>query len=261
MVNGVWYRLHGASLPPVTEALMVGEVARRAALAHFGALGGSSSPVLAGHHGSGKARWQHQHAFYLPQDRDGDGLVDHLLIYAIAGFGPTELAALMRLERLYGGSVDLRAEVLLAWDDRVPGGAGAAAGLAATWESATALILPRHPKRRRDGTPKLTPRGEQLDGPEDQLRREIALRREAGVQGLPDPVAVSRLERLALPTGRGEIRWQDFLWRRPGGGSASGLAFGLRVTFPYPVPGPLAFGYGCHFGLGQFRPASGGSEA
>src|SRR5690606_12463218 len=102
------------------EVLMVGEVARRAELEQFGALGGDSSPVLAGHLGDGKALWQHQHAFYLPEDRDGDGRVDHLLIYAPAGFNPTELAALMRVERLYGGPLDLRAEVLLAWDDRMP---------------------------------------------------------------------------------------------------------------------------------------------
>lgn len=254
MINGVWYRLHGATLPPVTETMLVGEVARRAALAQFGALGGDSSPVLAGHLGDGKALWQHQHAFYLPEDRDGDGRVDHLLIYAPAGFNPTELAALMRVERLYGGPLDLRAEVLLAWDDRVPGSADLAAGEADTWESATALILPRHPKRFRTGRPKLTPLGEQVDGPEDQLRREIALRREAGVQVLPDPAAIGRVERLPVPARGSEIAWTDFLWRKPGGGAASGLAFGLRITFPHPVRGPLAFGYGCHFGLGQFRP-------
>lgn len=254
MVNGVWYQLYGAPLPPVTEVLMVGEVARRAVLAHFGAMGGDSSPVLAGHQGGDKVCWQHRHAFYLPEDRDGDGRLDHLFIYAAAGFDPKELAALMCLERLYGGPLDLRVKVLMAWSDSVPECSDVAVGFAHTWESATAFILPRHPKRSRTGRPKLTPAGEQVDGPEDQLRREIKLRREAGVQALPDPVAIYRLDRLPVSACGAAVAWRDFLWRRPGGGPTSGLAFGLRITFPYPVRGPLAFGYGCHFGLGQFRP-------
>jgi len=27
-----------------------------------------------------------------------------------------------------------------------------------------------------------------------------------------------------------------------------------RLTFPEPVAGPLALGFGCHFGLGLFKP-------
>ncbi len=27
-----------------------------------------------------------------------------------------------------------------------------------------------------------------------------------------------------------------------------------QLTFPEPIPGPLALGFGCHFGLGLFVP-------
>ena len=45
--------------------------------------------------------------------------------------------------------------------------------------------------------------------------------------------------------------------RHDGGGNrgnSSGNAF--AITFPNPVSGPLAFGYGSHFGLGLFVPAT-----
>lgn len=31
--------------------------------------------------------------------------------------------------------------------------------------------------------------------------------------------------------------------------------YGFRITFPDSVDGPLALGYGAHFGLGLFIPA------
>ena len=45
--------------------------------------------------------------------------------------------------------------------------------------------------------------------------------------------------------------------RQDGGGnrgSGSGNAF--TITFPEPISGPLALGYGSHFGLGLFMPIS-----
>ena len=36
--------------------------------------------------------------------------------------------------------------------------------------------------------------------------------------------------------------------------SESGAAF--MIEFPEPVSGPVALGYGCHFGLGLFVPAT-----
>lgn len=34
----------------------------------------------------------------------------------------------------------------------------------------------------------------------------------------------------------------------------------LRLEFPTPIPGPLALGFGCHYGLGMFRPVAASSS-
>ena len=36
---------------------------------------------------------------------------------------------------------------------------------------------------------------------------------------------------------------------------ATRSGFGFRLSFASPIPGPLALGYGSHFGLGLFVPA------
>lgn len=121
----------------------------------------------------------------------------------------------------------------------------------AEWTSATPQLLTRYPKQHKDGTPKLTVRGEQRDGPEDQARREWALRQEAD-PALPDLLAVECLP-VCLIRGR-ELPWRTFqLSRRWGSGTSSGFAYGLALRFAGPVAGPVGLGYGCHFGLGQYR--------
>jgi CRISPR-associated protein Csb2 len=48
--------------------------------------------------------------------------------------------------------------------------------------------------------------------------------------------------------------WLRFRRRRLSGGGSRGpdLAFGARLVFERPVRGPIAIGYGAHFGLGLF---------
>ena len=72
------------------------------------------------------------------------------------------------------------------------------------------------------------------------------LRRECGLRELP-PL------REVVPAGDGApmrpvVRWR---WR---GSTPPGPGKGAlwRLVFDAPVRGPLALGYGCHFGLGVF---------
>ena len=51
--------------------------------------------------------------------------------------------------------------------------------------------------------------------------------------------------------GSRSIHWMEFRRNRKEGRVRSG--YGFRLEFKEPVPEPLALGYGCHFGLGQFR--------
>lgn len=120
-------------------------------------------------------------------------------------------------------------------------------GTGQIWESRTPYLLSRHPKSYRNGKPKLGPDGEQVDGPKAQLLSDLRRRR------LPTPLSVEMIPASRAAHGK-DLRWLEFQReRRRGGGSLAGaFGYGFRLVFDEPVTGPLALGYGCHFGLGQF---------
>jgi CRISPR-associated protein Csb2 len=76
------------------------------------------------------------------------------------------------------------------------------------------------------------------------------IRREAANHGLPQPAKVTPVERLAC-AGRA-IRWIEF--RRNRKDDPGRLGYGLELEFSEDVTGPVALGYGAHFGLGLFVP-------
>lgn len=95
-----------------------------------------------------------------------------------------------------------------------------------------------------------------IDGPEDQVFREWALRRnECGE--LPELKRVTQLSRLEFPDGR-KIRWLSFRRRRQLGPSpTTEIACGFELEFAEPVLGyPIAMGYSAHYGLGHFVPVN-----
>ncbi len=54
--------------------------------------------------------------------------------------------------------------------------------------------------------------------------------------------------------GGRDIPWSDFLCRREcGRGRRAGKGCGFRIEFPEVVRGPVAVGYGAHFGMGGFE--------
>jgi CRISPR-associated protein Csb2 len=243
------YSLYGTVLPLLTQTVHIAELARRSLMARYGRIyGGQTSPTLSGKAQDGTTLEGHGHTFYLPTDEDGDSRLDHLTLYARNGFDDREQAAIGELAMLNPGGG--RPEICLvllglscAQDFSVP-----VQKAARMWRSATPFLPSRHPKAYRDGRAKLRPSGIQVDGPEDQLRRELGLR------DLPMPVSIERLDSCRL-LGR-QLRWLEFRrWRSKGRGPASGIGFGFSIRFPREIRGPLALGYGCHFGLGLFVPA------
>jgi len=246
------YVLHGVPLPSVTEAVLVGERARAATMSIYGRQNQRAiSPTLAGRSPSGETLSGHRHAFYLASDEDCDGRLDHLTIWAPCGFSQAEQIALASLEviSLGAGKPELRALLVGMLDsgEKLP-----TCAPATTWQTTTPFVLTRHPKTHRNGHPKLGADGRQIDGPEAQLRREWEQRRRDDPT-LPALLAVEPVPYLRV--GGRIIRWLDFRrWRTRGGGRGTGWGVGFRLTFAAPVSGPLALGYGCHYGLGQFAP-------
>jgi CRISPR-associated protein Csb2 len=108
------------------------------------------------------------------------------------------------------------------------------------WRSVTPFSLPRFPNRGGGKPPR--PR----DLPEAQLVQELVAR------GLPEPISIGRIEGYQ-PNGRPLVRWLEFHTQRFKGTQGKGVA-GFEIEFAEPVSGPIAVGFGCHFGLGLFMP-------
>lgn len=257
-------RIRPQSRVSILNTLYVGELARLATMAQYGSLyGGAVSPVLSGRSTAGRVAG-HRHAFYLPTDEDGDGVLDHLTVYAVGGLDYREQSALLRVRSLWHGTLNgsrlsmqasgdrielaferfLLASDLRAWPRMF--------GPAKTWRSSTPFVLIRYPKQYRDGRAKLNEAGRQKDGPEDQLLDEWE-RRRVDDPTLPSICRMERLDYLTLLDGQ-LLSWTAFCRRRAqGGGTSSDFAFGLEIEFDEPVrQRPIALGYACHFGLGQF---------
>lgn len=243
------YEIEGALPPPVTDTLVLGELARRSAMARYGRLTARGvSAALSGKDASGRPLQGHRHAAYLPTDEDCDGHLDHLTVWTPCGLQPLEVQALASLRELNPGRgfqvVRCRSLAICSLRD-LPRGLPPHFRTSRFWRSFTPFLPTRHPKRSRDGRPKRRPDGRQVDGVEDQIVRGLALR------DYPAPDSITHLS--CGPQG---IEWRAFQCRREGGGGRRGPLppVGVRLVFPEPVAGPLFLGYGCHFGLGLFLP-------
>ncbi|MBX7214778.1 MAG: type I-U CRISPR-associated protein Cas5/Cas6 [Thermoflexales bacterium] len=234
--------LDGPVLPGVSETVYVAELARRRLQGIYGRQNnGASSTVFSGKGADGQPLDDHQHAFILPLDADGDGRLDQVLIHAPTGFGMRELRAIDAWRETRGpGSMTLGV-VWMGSDDARP-------GPARVWRSITPFIATRHFKAR--GTKRDT-------FPRERLA-EINLGEELARQGMPAPVRIAAVDGLNLPGGR-SLAWRHFRQERVLGEGRRGGEFGkgFEIEFAEPICGPLALGYGCHFGLGQFRPFEG----
>jgi len=251
------FAVYGKPLPLLTETLWLGERMRQGLMSQSRGLDGSEHalPIFSGRSPDGRPLDDdHAHAFFLPSDDDGDGRLDHITVYTSGGFNSEAVVAISRLRKLWqpDGREDLYVVLIGLGHPEDFGGFGVdkgespLLGSSKVWVSRTPFLLTRHPKVYRDGRPKLDENGFQIDGPEMQLRMELARR------GFPAPIKVEPVE-FTRAAGK-RIRWLEFRWQRHGGGGklASPLGYGFRLTFAEPVRGPIVLGYACHFGLGQF---------
>lgn len=237
------------ALVPIIDVIRMGELSRKAAMSIFGKVNGNGvSQTLAGKDRLGRKLDGHLHAHFLPSDEDGDGYLDHLTIWAPLGFDKKEEEALKRLYVLYpiysdNGNNKIRLNLITTGQpkdlERLP-----MFGSSHTWHSVTPFVLTRHPKLRNNvggyGQSKYL-----VDGPVDQLRLELSRR------DLPEPQQIKFIDMCLLP--KLCINWKEFCMRRgSGGGSGIPVGYGFQLVFEEPISGPLALGYGCHFGLGQF---------
>lgn len=247
------YALYARPLPRIEDAVRVGEWIRLAAMGrarHL--LGEDAIPSLLSGHGLPDGN-RHTHAFYLPEDADDDGLVDHLMVHIPAGVSQDiehTLRGLTFLKDKEGRRIQLVFEgagtrTLMARVSDRP-----LLGSRHEWVSTTPYLHPWHLKLKKSLSTeaRATEAWAQIQG---QLRRECRER------GLPEPVAIEWLDEITIGGHpRRPVHYHRFRSKR-GLTQPDRIGRFLRLVFSEPVHGPVALGFGCHFGLGLFSPAEG----
>ncbi len=233
-----------SALPSVTRTLPQAELLHRAIICRAADGQRINCPSLTGKDSEGRPlRDHHRHAHTIPLDLDGDGHLDHVLIFAHMGLCEVAQRAIRSVNRTWtkGGVGDLQLAVVGNGDLSVlgmfpeplgkrlrtligPPGGGR------IWESMTPFVPPRFLKRRGKNT---------LVG---QVAAELESR---GMPELKDCIV--------LPEKTKDLR--HFVRRRSRGGAPSppvDVGYALHIELAEPVCGPFSLGYASHFGLGLF---------
>lgn len=210
---------------------------------------------------------RHAYIFCESNMRSGggsDGEITHIVVYAPMGFGSGDLKALENLKEIWGEN-GLRVAATVQGFGQPEDFAGNLIGnfvrtdanhalspllsLSRVWVSRTPFFPTRHPKVTRAGALKLDGRGLQIGSPEHEVRRLL------GLENLPEIASVEPVAGTLL--GKRQTEWSSFRLSRDGGRGrrAGSRGYGFRVVFSQPVNGPIAVGYGAHFGMGLFVPS------
>lgn len=236
-----------SALPPVTRTLPQAELFHRAIIGRLGIGQRVNCPELTGKDESDRPLCDHhEHAHTIPVDLDGDGRLDHIIVYAKMGLRGTAQRAVRTLRRTWtkGGAGDLQVAIagsggldllrtlpppLRQQAERILGTSQGAQ----VWESATPFVFPRFPKRR---------------GKHDllgQINAELESRQlPRALAAEIDPELTRKLRMFVRVRAH----------RAP---PRLNAGFGVRITFAQPLVldqhGPLLLGYASHYGLGMFR--------
>ena len=249
------FLLAGRPLPRIEDAVRIGELMRRAALARFGWQtddAGNRRPLapweISGRGADGKPLKDpsHRHAFWLPEDTDSDGWIDHVSVFVAGGINREVQARLDRITRLWLApkqrteAVDAEPGAVKEWRLALEGfgrpadfaGGARIFGTSRRWRSVTPFLASGHLKAA---------------GYPGEVRRLLTRR------GL-DPYRMAVTPRDTIDVGGTRRRAVHFHRFRSRGREAQPDAAGalLNLVLPEPIEGPLALGYGSHFGLGLF---------
>lgn len=245
------FLLAGRPPPRVEDSVKIGELMRLAALSRFGWENGrpKAPSVISGRGPDNKPLrdGEHTHAFWLPEDADEDGRIDHISVYAPSGFSADVRERFDRLTRLWvrgkesGDGETGRQEWRLALE-----GFGCSKDFEDTsrlfrrkciWTSATPFLATGHLKK---------------SGYAGEIRR-LLKRRKIVPDTFADDVKVEVLPCIMVNGApRRAVHFHRFRKRR-GEEQPDAQGVLLRLSFPEPIVGPLSLGYASHFGLGLFK--------
>jgi len=228
------------ALPHVSRTMPQAERLHQQIVGH---LNGRNNPALTGKDDQRQAlREPHRHAHILPLDLNGDGHLDHMMLWAEMGFDGKAQDAIRAVRVTFAKNTP--DPLRLAWAGAgyiedfllLPGqyGTGLQGILQKSmeWVSVTPFVPPRHLKKNGRNT---------LEG---QIIAELSAR------NLPHPLAIERLDPHNFDQARKQRHFIRVRHRQP---PPIDCGFTLKLQFAEPVPGPLCLGYGSHFGLGLFQ--------
>lgn len=222
------YALYAKPLPRITDAVRVGETLRMALMGRARRLFGDAIPASISGHDLPEAN-RHGHAFFLPERNEKDR-IGHLIVHAPDGFDAQAQSALAELKSIHTREGAEWRLLLEGLGEASTFPESAALRTASIWRSLTPYLHPWHQKKGF--------------GVAEQIARECRLR------GLPELVEVE-----LLPDEKPRaLEFRRFRSKR-GLSQPDRQGCFLRLAFAEPISGPLALGFGCHFGLGLFAPA------
>jgi CRISPR-associated protein Csb2 len=232
-IQAVMLGLDATVLPLVTTTLEVAEQIRvRLMGAHKRRCGGDEtrvSPLFSGKSDDGKKRMDHGHVYILPLGNKDGRIARVRIVSPLRPFKDDELDAVRGVRELWQRDERPPVQCVVIWQGSADGGIERRS----VFESATPFVPPRHWRKGRDCR--------------QFLFEEV--RRECGNHRIEAPVEIERLAR--MPGLFHEVEYRRNRKHdpvRPG--------FALRLIFEHERA-PFAIGYGAHFGLGQFHPATG----
>ncbi|MDT0268579.1 type I-U CRISPR-associated protein Csb2 [Streptomyces sp. DSM 44915] len=226
--------------PPLTQALTLTDALRAACIkqlttGHPDRL--QQASVLAGKNADQTPMRGHQHTHFIPYSTNGRH-IDDIVLWAPAGLSDEELHAIHETARTrtIGVPQDIPGPHNLHL--RVTAYGPAEATLprawttpAARWTTTTPFIPPRHRKKKQELHAYLTA----------EITRELAHR------DLPEPTDITLTPGPWSRHTRHRRSKKETL-------ATARTAYGIQLTFPHPITGPLTLGRHSHFGLGTFTP-------
>jgi len=255
------FLLAGRPRPRIEDAVKIGELMRRASLAQFGwwrdGASGRSLPrapwEISGRDADGKPLRDpsHAHAFWLPEDADGDGFIDHVSVFVAGGMNDEVRAKLDRITSLWLAQRQQRED-----GEPEPGSVKewrlALEGFGRPSDFADGARILATSRQWRSVTPFLASGHLKASGYPGEVRRLLKRR---GLDATD--VRVKPLKEIDVGgTKRRAVHFHRFRSRgRESQPDASGAL--LQIVLPKPLEGPLAIGYGSHFGLGLFLAVDG----
>jgi CRISPR-associated protein Csb2 len=205
--------------------------------------------------GAGSHGHQHAHVF-CESVNNPLGHITHVTVFATGGFDADAVKALRNILWTWGFKRHELRLVLQGIGQPSDFADCKLFGRSDKWQSVTPFVSTRHAKTFRDGRPKMDANGWQTGSAAHDLLRLLAL--DPNWHGVKISKQLDERNRPFVFGENGERKFRSLQFQtiRHGGGGSRGHdgGTGFTIEFPKPVCGPIAVGYGSHFGLGLFQP-------